>query len=1055
MDALSIAEDDSEEEVLAYESKRDSRRLEARRAATPAEDPVEKIVRWLGGATRPRKPADATRFQKTAQSRRRRLQTYGTQYQQEEELAVSLMVYKARENGQTVFTDEGLEEMCTLHQTITSAVDYDDYCRLQLSWTTENGTRNTYCAVGLTPLGFFYGDADYDIDSLDLSVLQMSNLNDVLATYVADGANATRAQYGDADADAAINLYDKIEEYWTNPWTNGTLVHSANASCAATLKKNTTAVVTLVAAIRATPTLDDRFGGLINYFFDDGFNNSTLVSEYTRGLFDFGGPLEGFSDVINSDDESEQESQFADWWFDQDLDKAVDENKRSLWRVTQPTCLNTALLFQILIRLLVVDGAMAIVPLFIVFIVVWLQTRSLFIAIITLTEMLLAFTAAIFCSAGILQIKWVAFEQFLALYIVLAIGADDVFVFMDAYYQSFYMGPKVNASFETRMAWVYRRAGLAMLITSLTTAAAFVATAASSPIPTLQNFGIFAAWVILIDYVLVMTLLCSCVVIYHNCFEMKTGLCCGCCAPCAVGEPGSTCDAALCYPKQRGGCNRMCVGNGDGKYKTSTEIAREGGEATAQGKKSALTTFFEDSFPFNLVVKNPVTRGLSIFVFLAILPAAIYGVSQLQAQTSAEQFLPESHPFQRFFTAQTKFRSSNEDDTVEINIVWGFVADDPIDLDGVNRLFKPNEKGTPNYDPAFALDEAAQEAIAETCVKLRASDAVKVEYDSDTGEQIDTVYCWIDRFRLWREAQGLSFPVPADEAEAEVLSWLENNFDYSNGAEYPEAARPYDDDDNEDFGWVREGDGLKLLWTRVRAASTMNENAYLPASELRDEYDEWEAIVADINEDSPPSLGKAMQVCDGASAEEGNKWLSMILQETYVRMALVGVVIGLTLSFVVLLLATMNVIMAVLCVGTIAAALACVAGCIVMMGWELGQAESLAMMILTGFAVDYVVHLAHAYMESSSASRLERTHDALRDLGVSVFWGALTSVVASAVLANLQLQFFSKFGTFFLLTIVWAYLWAVLFLMPLLAFVGPEVKGGKEGGTPPTYGAAL
>eukprot|EP00908_Phaeocystis_cordata_P009883 Transcript_20701.p4 GENE.Transcript_20701~~Transcript_20701.p4 ORF type:complete len:113 (-),score=65.99 Transcript_20701:333-671(-) len=112
-------------------------------------------------------------------------------------------------------------------------------------------------------------------------------------------------------------------------------------------------------------------------------------------------------------------------------------------------------------------------------------------------------------------------------------------------------------------------------------------------------------------------------------------------------------------------------------------------------------------------------------------------------------------------------------------------------------------------------------------------------------------------------------------------------------------------------------------------------------------------------------------------------------------------------------------------------------------------------MILTGFAVDYVVHLAHAYMESSSASRLERTHDALRDLGVSVFWGALTSVVASAVLANLQLQFFSKFGTFFLLTIVWAYLWAVLFLMPLLAFVGPEVKGGKEGGTPPTYGAAL
>lgn len=101
--------------------------------------------------------------------------------------------------------------------------------------------------------------------------------------------------------------------------------------------------------------------------------------------------------------------------------------------------------------------------------------------------------------------------------------------------------------------------------------------------------------------------------------------------------------------------------------------------------------------------------------------------------------------------------------------------------------------------------------------------------------------------------------------------------------------------------------------------------------------------------------------------------------------------------------------------GTIAAALSCVVGSIVMMGWQLGSAESLSMMILTGFAVDYVVHLSHAYMDSHSATRMERTHDALRDLGISVFWGMLTSVVSSGVLANLQLQFFSKFGTFFLL----------------------------------------
>merc|ERR1719440_1980070 len=123
--------------------------------------------------------------------------------------------------------------------------------------------------------------------------------------------------------------------------------------------------------------------------------------------------------------------------------------------------------------------------------------------------------ASLFVTVGILRIRWLAFEQFLSMYIVLAIGADDVFVFMDAYKQSFYAGAAVNKDLTTRMSWVYRRAGMAMLITSCTTCAAFIATAASSPIPTLQNFGIFAALVIFFD-VLVMTFLCACVVFYHN-----------------------------------------------------------------------------------------------------------------------------------------------------------------------------------------------------------------------------------------------------------------------------------------------------------------------------------------------------------------------------------------------------------------------------------------------------------------------------------------------------------------------------------------------------------
>ena len=61
---------------------------------------------------------------------------------------------------------------------------------------------------------------------------------------------------------------------------------------------------------------------------------------------------------------------------------------------------------------------------------------------------------------------------------------------------------------ETRFSWVYRKSGLAMLITSLTTCSAFLC-CFGTPLPDTQAFGIFAAAVIAADYVFVMTMFCT------------------------------------------------------------------------------------------------------------------------------------------------------------------------------------------------------------------------------------------------------------------------------------------------------------------------------------------------------------------------------------------------------------------------------------------------------------------------------------------------------------------------------------------------------------------
>jgi hypothetical protein len=634
---------------------------------------------------------------------------------------------------------------------------------------------------------------------------------------------------------------------------------------------------------------------------------------------------------------------------------------------------------------------------------------------------------------AILQIKWASFQWALALYIVLAIGADDVFVFMDAYKQSFYKGKDVNESLATRMSWVYRRAGLAMLITSLTTCSAFIASAVASPIPELQNFGIFAAFVILLDYLFVMTFLCANSILFHNHFEMKPALCCACCGEC--GECTRT------HPCTAGGCEKLCQFK---DLQTTTEKAQA--EDQQQAARPTMVRFFEDVFPFNLVVKNAPARAASMLVCVAYLMWALTSATKIRPQTAIENFLPDSHPFQRYQAIESQFEASTYVETVEINFVWGFDAADPLDQAGVNLIFDADNKGEPNYLTGFALSPQGQLAILDACDALEAANATKIELDVETGLSETMTKCFMKGFKAYREYRNLTFPVATAEVDAAVLEWLE---DTSSAPPAEARANSAENKFADDVGWVSDGadDAIKIAWVKVRASSRLGVRAFLPAAQLRDYYGDWQGVAAQVNAfTAGTALGAAFQVA-GVTTGTSNKWVYMTLQEAYVRMALTGAGIGLGIATIVLLIATRNLIVTISCIGTIAAALVCVLGTIVTMGWSLGSNESLCIMILTGFAVDYVVHLAHAYMESKASTRLERVHDALRDLGISVFWGMTTSILAAGALATCQIQFFHKFGVFFALTIAFAYLWSIFFLMPLLACIGPEPRGLAAGVT--------
>ena len=121
----------------------------------------------------------------------RSLQSGGVD-QQAEFLVAALFIYKGIGSDGSVFTDESLAEMCALHGTFFQDttvsgdyVGYQDFCLKR-----QNQTHSMACHVGSTPLGFFYGDASYDIESVDLNTFNTPNLAAITGLII-NGDTAT------------------------------------------------------------------------------------------------------------------------------------------------------------------------------------------------------------------------------------------------------------------------------------------------------------------------------------------------------------------------------------------------------------------------------------------------------------------------------------------------------------------------------------------------------------------------------------------------------------------------------------------------------------------------------------------------------------------------------------------------------------------------------------------------------------------------------------------------------------------------------------------------
>jgi protein dispatched 1 len=93
----------------------------------------------------------------------------------------------------------------------------------------------------------------------------------------------------------------------------------------------------------------------------------------------------------------------------------------------------------------------------------------------------------------------------LAIFIILGIAADDIFVFVDGWKQSL-SNPIIAHDRRRRLPYAFRRAVRATATTSSTTAAAFLANL-SSPLLPMRSFGLYCAVLIIVNYALLIIFL--------------------------------------------------------------------------------------------------------------------------------------------------------------------------------------------------------------------------------------------------------------------------------------------------------------------------------------------------------------------------------------------------------------------------------------------------------------------------------------------------------------------------------------------------------------------
>ena len=648
------------------------------------------------------------------------------------------------------------------------------------------------------------------------------------------------------------------------------------------------------------------------------------------------------------------------------------------------------------------DMKLVSVSIALVFLVIRLNVGSWFLAICGMLEILLSFPMAFFVWTNVLKMQFYNTLMGMSLFIILGIGADDIFVLADAWAQSEGQPPSISGSVETRFAWSYRRASGAMTTTSLTTFMAFVATAAT-PVPAIKSFGIFAALIVLFDFLLVITWFAAALMFYEAHFAGKG--CCGC------GSHAKEIER----PEE-----------GEDGHDMNAVADKDGGE---QHNLRKVEQFFWNQ---SSALRSMAVCLLPFFVLLALGSLGVASKTLKSAELTPKMF-PPYHDITKLIEAtKNVFMEDQDTRKVEVQVVWGLSPTQPIDRTGIDINDNIN-LGKPVFDPSWKGKLVQmQNEIVKVCDGLETykpvhhvsliSTKLVPSGGGQTGSaplKIPQLYCELAVLRKYLTtrrprrqfpvATGTELETALNEPAFQAFKQTEGD---QAGLRLSKARTNLELSDDKSY--------IRAAWITVESTIPARE---LKITELKSWNAEWEAFIG--------AMGvSAFQTTD--------HWSWMATMATLFRSCAEGIGVSLALAAIVLLIANSNWITMLLAMTSIVGIMCASFGGMAAMGWQISILEAICLIIAVGMAVDYTVHLMHAYNDSPNASSFAKARDALTEVGVSVVGGAFTTMLAAAPLFTAEMLFFQRFGVFTMMMTILSLCYSVLFLMPFTMVSGPE-----------------